>query len=251
MPNTPMPSRTSYGQDLLAEAAEVGVHDVERHLHGVEAEAVLRRHLQHPQVDERVLVAGEADEAHLARFLGRQDRLQRPARGEDPVGVLQPDDLVELQQVDHVGLQPPEGLVELLGGGLPGPAVDLGHQEDLLAVAVAQGLAHADFAAAVVIVPAVVHEGDAGVDGGADDLDAVLLVLLPADMVAAQADDRHLLPGPAQRAIAHVAADRLLGPLQVARIGRPGAGRQGGRRGRRHHPEELSPLHGDLSFPTD
>ena len=69
-------------------------------------------------------------------------------------------------------------LVDLLGGGLFGAAVDLGHQEDLLAVAVAQGLAHADFADAVVIVPAVVHEGDAAVDGGADDLDALRFVYL-------------------------------------------------------------------------
>ena len=93
------------------------------------------------------------------------------------------------KQVDHVGLQALEGLVDLLGGRLLGAAVDLGHEEDLLAVAVAQGLAHADLAAAVVVVPAVVHEVDAGVDGGADDLDALLLVLLPADVVAAQADD--------------------------------------------------------------
>ena len=116
---------------------------------------------------------------------------------------------MELQQVDHVGLQAREGLVELLGGGLLGAAVDLGHQEDLLAVAVLEGLAHADFAAAVVVVPAVVHEGDAGVDGGADDLDALLLVLLPADVVAAQAD--HATPPPpcAQLAVEHLAAFRL------------------------------------------
>ena len=75
-----------------------------------------------------------------------------------------------------------------------GPAVDLGHQEDLLAVAVAERLAHADFAAAAVVVPAVVHEGDAVVDGGADDLDAFLLLLLSADVVAAQADHGRLLP---------------------------------------------------------
>ena len=38
------------------------------------------------------------------------------------------------------------------------------------------------------------------VDGGADDRDALLLVLLPADVVAAQADDGHLLPGAPQLA---------------------------------------------------
>jgi len=54
MPSTPMPSLTSTG-DHPAETAEVGVQDVERHLHRVEPEAVFRRHLQHAQVDERVL----------------------------------------------------------------------------------------------------------------------------------------------------------------------------------------------------
>ena len=75
-----------------------------------------------------------------------------------------------------IGLQPLERLLNLPGGGLFGPAVDLGHEEDLLAVAVAQGLAHADFAVAVVVVPAVVQKVDAAVDRGADDADALLLV---------------------------------------------------------------------------
>ena len=61
-----------------------------------------------------------------------------------------------------------------LVGGRFGPAVDLGHQEHFLAVAVPQGLAHADLALAVVVVPAVVHEVDAVVDGGADDPDALV-----------------------------------------------------------------------------
>ena len=46
-----------HGQHFALEAAEVRIHHVERHLLGVEAAAVLRRHLMRPQVDERVLVA--------------------------------------------------------------------------------------------------------------------------------------------------------------------------------------------------
>ena len=61
-------------QDQLLEAAEVGVHHVERHLHGVEVEAVLLRDLEHVQVDVRVLVAGEADVADLAGLLGLDER---------------------------------------------------------------------------------------------------------------------------------------------------------------------------------
>src|SRR5205085_851536 len=110
-----------------------------------------------------------------------------------------------------------EGLVELLAGGLLGQAVDLGHQEDLLAVAILQGLAHADLAAAVVVIPAVVHEGDAGVDGGADDLDTVFLLLLAANVVTAQADNGYVFARAPERAVAHLATDRFLRPFKCGR----------------------------------
>ena len=38
-------------QHFVGEAAEVRVHDIERHLHGVEVEAVLARFVEHAQVD--------------------------------------------------------------------------------------------------------------------------------------------------------------------------------------------------------
>ena len=56
-------------------------------------------------------------------------------------------------QVDVVGLQPPQRLVDLPGGRLLRAAVDLGHEKDLLAVAVAKRLAHADFALALRCSP--------------------------------------------------------------------------------------------------
>ncbi len=55
--------------DLRAEAAEVGIHWIERKLAGVEVEAPFVRHLQHALMDDGVLVAGEADEAELAGLL--------------------------------------------------------------------------------------------------------------------------------------------------------------------------------------
>ena len=112
----------------------------------------------------------------------------RAAGSEDAVGVFHADDFVELDEVDHVGLEAAEGLFELLVVLVGGAAVDLGHEEDLLAVAVAQGLAHADFGDAVVVVPAVVEEGDAAIDTGVDELDAFGGVVLFAEMVAAHAD---------------------------------------------------------------
>ena len=51
-------------------------------------------------------------------------------------------------------------------------AVNLGHQESPLAVAVAECFAHTPFALAVVVVPTVVHEVDPAINCGADNAQA-------------------------------------------------------------------------------
>src|SRR6201999_2969459 len=131
----------------------------------------------------------EADIADLAGLAGGDGGLNGAAGGEDAVGILVADDLVELDQIDGVSAQTAHRLLELAVELLLGAAVHLGHQEDLVAIAVAQGLAHADLAGALVVVPAVVHEGDAAIDGLADEGDAGRGVeRLLADVVAAQAD---------------------------------------------------------------
>ena len=117
-----------------------------------------------------------------------------------------------LQQVDHVGLQALEGLIDLPGGLLLGAAVDFGHEKYPVAIAVFQSLAHADLTAAIVVIPAVVHEVDAGIDGGADNPDTVFLVLLPANVVATQSDDAYFLAGVPKRTVTHPSLDRLIWP---------------------------------------
>ena len=88
-------------------------------------------------------------------------------------------------------------------------AVDLGHEEDLVAIAAGERLAHADFAGAVVVVPAIVEEGDAAVDGLADELDRVLLGRRRlADVVAAEADGGDALAGAPELAIDHAIVRR-------------------------------------------
>src|SRR5258707_1101257 len=52
-------------QDLLFETIEVGVHYVERHLDGIEREAMLRCRAQHLQMNIWTLVACKADETDL------------------------------------------------------------------------------------------------------------------------------------------------------------------------------------------
>jgi hypothetical protein len=63
--------------------------------------------------------------------------------------------------------------------------VDLSHEEHPLAVAVAQGLTHAQLTAALVVIPTVVHKRDAPVDGPSNQGDAVLLVRRQANMIPA------------------------------------------------------------------
>ncbi|GEM_PF-4943708 len=90
-----------------------------------------------------------------------------------------------LHQVDSIGLEPLERFIELLGGGLFRPAVDLRHQENFLPIAVAQRLAHPELAAAVMVIPRVVHEGDAVADRLADDPDRLLFIGI-ADVISAE-----------------------------------------------------------------
>jgi hypothetical protein len=86
---------------------------------------------------------------------------------------------VELHQVDAIGLQPAQRLVDLARRALLAAAVDLGHEKRFVAIAVAQRLSHADLARPAVVVPTVVEEVDAVVDGRAHDADGLLLVGLP------------------------------------------------------------------------
>src|SRR5688572_2005228 len=117
-----------------------------------------------------ILVSRESDVAQLPRPLRVIEHLLRTLLlVEDAVRVLVPDDLVMLHEVDAVGLEPPERLVELPFGGARRAAVDLRHEERALPVACAQRLAHAPLARAVIVVPGVVHERDAGIDGCTDD----------------------------------------------------------------------------------
>jgi hypothetical protein len=122
---------------------------------------------------QRILVPGKTKVTQLSCLLRFDEGFHCSAIGENAVWVFESDDLVHLHQVDVIRLQPQEAFINLSSRGLFGAAINLGHEEGLLTVAVAQSLAHADFAGAVVIVPAVVHEGDPAVDGAANDPDAL------------------------------------------------------------------------------
>src|SRR5262249_39546595 len=93
-----------------------------------------------------------------------------------------------------------QAVLDVLAGGPGIAATVLGHQEALLALAVlGQGLAHDLLTAAVVIVPGIVEEGQALLEGAVHDVDRFVLVLGRADVPAAQADDRYPDAGLAER----------------------------------------------------
>src|SRR5205807_1414401 len=66
-----------------------------------------------------------------------------------------------------------------------------------------QSFAHAGFTAAVVIIPTIVHEIEAAVDGSADDADAFLFVLGDANVIATKAEGGDSLAGAAEGAGGH------------------------------------------------
>src|ERR1700685_1715170 len=120
-------------------------------------------------MDHRILVSGKADVPDLAGLLGCEYGLEGPLRREEAVRILHPDVLVELNQINVIGFEPPERLIDLVSRRAPGAPIELRHQEHLVAIPVAERIPHPALALAIVIIPAVVHEGDPAVDGRPND----------------------------------------------------------------------------------
>src|SRR5438045_2873422 len=153
-------------------------------------------------MDARILVSGEADVAELARLARLDERSIRTLGVEDPVRILETDHLVVLDQIDAVGLQSAERVVELSRRLLLRSAIDLRHQKDLVAVSVAKCLPHSDLAGALVVVPRVVHEVDAAIDGAVHDAKSELLAYgRQAKVPAAEADRGYPFFGFAKNAV--------------------------------------------------
>src|SRR5204863_2314585 len=114
-------------ENLVFETPKMCVHDVQWHLHGVEAEFVGRGDLQHAEMNEWILMASKSDVTDLSGSLGLYHGLDCATGREDPVRVFQSNDLVELHQVDVISLQSFQGFIDLASGGSFGAAVDLGH----------------------------------------------------------------------------------------------------------------------------
>src|ERR1700737_2165758 len=116
-----------------------------------------------------ILVPGESDEPDLARLLSIDERAVGDLLVENAMRIFIAEDLVMLDEIDPVGLQSAQRLVQLPRRRFPRPAVDLCHDERLLPVAVTESSPHPPLAGTQVIVPAVIEEIDASIDGGPHD----------------------------------------------------------------------------------
>src|SRR5882724_1527926 len=141
-------------------------------------------------MDVRTLVACEADEADLARLLRLQDGLHTSAFGKNAIRIGVANHFVELEKIDPVSLKAAQRLVDLTSSGGFSPSIDLGHEKGLLAITVAQGVAHSDFTLAAIVVPAVVKKIDALIEARADDANAFLGIRLFAKMIATKPNKR-------------------------------------------------------------
>ena len=168
----PMSSLRGNGKHGFLETLIVRIHHVERHLHRIEGKAVVRRHVDHVQVICRRFMSRKSDKANLAGLLCCNQRFDRAARGEDAVGVIRADILVNLHEIAPIGQKSRERLVELRRRRRFCASVQLRHQKDFVAIASdVERLTHTQFARAAVIVPRVVHKRNAAIDAGVNERD--------------------------------------------------------------------------------
>src|SRR5258705_2308716 len=146
-------------------------------------------------------VAGEANVANLAGLLRFAHGFHRSAFGKNAVRIVFANHFVELQKIDAIGLQAAQRLADLARCRSFGAPVDLGHEKCFLPIAVAQSVAHAYFALAAIVVPAVVEKIDSLIQPAADNSYTFSGIGLLAKMIATEADDRDFLTAVAQRSI--------------------------------------------------
>src|SRR6266481_483934 len=137
-------------------------------------------------MDSRILVSGETDITQFAR-VASLDQSGIGAFGiEYAMGIFKAQNLVMLDQVDAVDLQPFQRFVQLFGGCRFRAAIAFRHHESLLSITIFESLSRALFARAFVIVPAVVQKIDTAIDGAAHNADGKLFIdVLQAEMPAA------------------------------------------------------------------
>jgi hypothetical protein len=141
--------------------------------------------------------------SNLAGFFRILHGFHSAAFRKDPIRVFHSYYFVKLHQVDTVGLQSFEGLVNLVSSRAFCAAVDLAHEKHFVAITVTKGLSHTDLAASVMVIPTVIHKSYAAVYGASDYPDTLLFIFRVSDVKTAQPDSRHFLSRASERSINH------------------------------------------------
>src|ERR1035438_7835199 len=126
-------------------------------------------------MDVRIFVTGESDKANFAGSLRVHHCFIGSAIGENAIRIVEANNLMMLHQVEVIRLKTFETGFDLPLRDFFGAAIDLRHEKNFLPVPIFQRLAHVHFAAPFVVVPTVVHEGNAAIDGGANQANALIL----------------------------------------------------------------------------
>src|SRR5260370_15674835 len=148
-----------------------------------------------------IFVLCEAAVANLSSVLCFEHSFYRSACGKNAVRIVVPNYFVELQKIDAIGLKAAQRVADLARSRSFRAPVDLGHEKCFLPIAVAQRVAHAYFAIAAIVIPAVVEKINSFIQPAADNSYTFLRIRLLAKMIATEADDRDFLVGMAQPSI--------------------------------------------------
>ena len=92
-------------QNFHPEAAEIRIHNVQRHLHCVELEFMFFGKVEHAQMDAGILMPGKSQVAHLSCFPCFGHRLMSAGFGKESVRIFEANVLVELPKVEVVDFQ--------------------------------------------------------------------------------------------------------------------------------------------------
>jgi hypothetical protein len=130
------------------------------------------------EMNLRILVSGESDEAQLARGARFEEGGIGSLGIENPMGIIEANDLMMLDEVEAIDLEPLERFFDLARGFFLCASVDFRHQENFFSVTVAERFAHAFLAFAIVIIPGVIHEIDSTIDRSADNAGGKVLFYL-------------------------------------------------------------------------
>ena len=147
----------------------------------------------------RTLVSGKTDVADLAGLLRLEERLGVTAFSEMLLRLAVESNAVDLPEVEMIGLEPLQRFVEHLQREfLVAPVrTDLGHQEHFVAASLERA-SEPVLAPAFPVLPAVVEEGDAAIDGSMREPVRLGVALRVAEMVPAHAECADLFVAAAQ-----------------------------------------------------